>query len=204
MKQPKIIRLFIIEDHQFIVDLYIDFFKKYPTLEVLGFANDSTSALHKITELQPDLVLLDLQLKNSPLDGVDLIKEIRKKVPKIHLFVLTQFSGSMLLQNLIQAGVLGFREKSVGLAELTEAIIRVSEGFFDFQFQEENIQFPMFTDQERQILKLKGQGKTMMEVSAEMGQSVDVLDRMLRKMREQSGAVSTESLIYSAAKLHLI
>jgi DNA-binding NarL/FixJ family response regulator len=198
------IRLFIIEDHQFIVDLYLDFFKKYQELEVLGYANESKSALEKILVDQPDLVLLDLQLKNSPLDGVDLIKEIRKIAPQTNLFVLTQFSGSMLLQNLIQAGVLGFREKSVCLGELTDAIIRVSKGFFDFQFQEETIQIPIFSHQERQILQLKGQGKTMLEVSAEMGLSVDALDRMLRKMREQSGLASTESLIYSAAKLHLI
>jgi DNA-binding NarL/FixJ family response regulator len=198
------IRLFIIEDHQFIVDLYLDFFKKYQELEVLGYANESKSALEKILVDQPDLVLLDLQLKNSPLDGVDLIKEIRKIAPQTNLFVLTQFSGSMLLQNLIQAGVLGFREKSVCLGELTNAIIRVSKGFFDFQFPEETIQLPIFSHQERQILQLKGQGKTMLEVSAEMGLSVDALDRMLRKMREQSGLASTESLIYSAAKLHLI
>jgi two-component system nitrogen regulation response regulator NtrX len=74
-------------------------------------AGDSTAALTAIRSRQPTLVILDIWLQNSPLDGIDILKEIRRELPHLPVVMI---SGHGTIETAVQAikiGAYDFLEK---------------------------------------------------------------------------------------------
>ena len=68
-------KIFVVEDHALMRKSIVAALEREPDLAVCGQAEDAPDALEAIVSLQPDLVLTDLELKNS--SGIDLIKALR-------------------------------------------------------------------------------------------------------------------------------
>jgi DNA-binding NarL/FixJ family response regulator len=97
-----------------------------PGLEVVGQATDGLSAIHKATELQPDLVLLDLRLPQ--INGLEAAAQIRKMIPNTKiLFISGQFSPD-IIEVAFRTGALGFIHKMHAGSELLNGIKAVSLG----------------------------------------------------------------------------
>jgi len=89
---------------------------------VVGEAGDGSSALQLITELEPDVVVLDLDMPE--MDGFDTLQAIRNGGIDIPVVILSIQSDPVSRQRAYALGAVDYIEKHVGAAELFAAIRR--------------------------------------------------------------------------------
>ena len=101
----------------------IEAIEREPDLAVCGQAEDAQEALAAIGSLQPDIVLTDIQLKNS--SGLDLIKALRARSPALPVIVTTLFDVHRNERLARAVGAAGFVPKENGPAKLIATIREV-------------------------------------------------------------------------------
>jgi DNA-binding NarL/FixJ family response regulator len=89
-------------------------------------AENGKDCIEKLTKSHYDIILLDLQMPE--MDGVEAATIIKKDFPRSKIIILTMSDSKRQMIELLDMGVLGYVLKSTDELELTEAILRVSEG----------------------------------------------------------------------------
>lgn len=118
--------VFIAEDHKVVLRGLEALLKTEPDIEVVGSATDGIEAFDGIVRLQPDVLLLDLQLPGK--SGLQIIPEIRTQASDTKIVVLTSFNDDETVFAAIQAGALSYLLKDCSPAELIQAILDAHEG----------------------------------------------------------------------------
>lgn len=120
------IRLLIVDDHNLFRQGLIRILADFPQLDVVGQAADGAEALTLVDALQPDVVLMDL---NMPvLSGPDATRRLSASHPATPVIILTVSERDADLFDAIKAGARGYLLKNVGMAELIDAVQRVHAG----------------------------------------------------------------------------
>lgn len=119
------IRLLIVDDHEVVRQGLRAFLELQPDMAIVGEAGDGEMAVQRASELQPDVVLLDLVMPGG--DGVAAITAIRDAVPSARILVLTSFARDADLSAAIQAGATGYQLKDIDPETLATAIRDVSQ-----------------------------------------------------------------------------
>jgi DNA-binding NarL/FixJ family response regulator len=120
------LRVFLLDDHEFIrigVRAVID---AEDDLEVVGEAATAEEALARIGAVRPDVAVVDLQLGGS--DGTAVCREVRARHPEIRCLVLTAFSDQRNVLDAVMAGAAGYVLKQRASRELADAIRAVAGG----------------------------------------------------------------------------
>lgn len=97
-------------------------------LKVIGTANNGQQALQKVEFLQPDVVLIDLEMPE--MDGVSATQIITQKFPECKVLVLSSHDSSSYLHDALQAGAKGYLLKNTPSEELRNAILSVNKGYY--------------------------------------------------------------------------
>ncbi|MET3287516.1 UNVERIFIED_CONTAM: DNA-binding NarL/FixJ family response regulator/signal transduction histidine kinase [Brevibacillus sp. OAP136] len=122
----EIIRLFIVDDHSFIRDSLRTILEGQRDLRVVGMAEDGAEALERCEELEPDLVLMDLEMPN--MDGITATKRMKEIWPGIRVLVLSTFQDTEKAKEIMRSGADGYLLKSIESRELAETIRLVHRG----------------------------------------------------------------------------
>lgn len=122
MKSPasKPIRVMLVDDHMMVRRGLASFLKVYDDLQLAGEAQSGEDAVRLCTELQPDVVLMDLVMPD--MDGAAATRAIRQKLPRVQVLALTSFKEGKLIKNVLEAGAIGYLLKDVTADELARAI----------------------------------------------------------------------------------
>ena len=120
------IRILITDDHPVVREGLAGMLTGQPDFEVVGMAEDGQSAVAQFAKLQPDVVLMDLQL--PVLDGVGAIEAIKAQLASAHILVLTTFDSDAAIVRAIEAGATGYLLKDAPRDELFRAIRAVAKG----------------------------------------------------------------------------
>lgn len=122
------IKLVIIEDEKKVLESLNILLNGFPTIEIVGTYTSGDEAIENISNIMPDVALVDLQLKNSKRSGFDIISEIKKNYPRTHVLVFTQFDDDKHLFPALKAGAVGYLLKESCPTEIIEAIEDVFKG----------------------------------------------------------------------------
>jgi DNA-binding NarL/FixJ family response regulator len=125
-KNMDTIRILITDDHPVVREGLAGMLAGQPDFEVIGLAADGESAVNLYTSLQPDVVLMDLQLPR--LDGVGAIQAVRAANPNAKVLVLTTYDSDADIVRAIEAGATGYLLKDTPRDELFRAIRAVAAG----------------------------------------------------------------------------
>jgi NarL family two-component system response regulator LiaR len=120
------IRVLVVDDHLVVRKGIGALLATEPGIEVVGEASDGTEAIAQATELEPDVILMDLVMPQ--MDGIAAIQRILANQPSARILVLTSFDADDKVFPAIRAGALGYTLKDFGPAELVRAIQRVHRG----------------------------------------------------------------------------
>lgn len=120
------VKVAIIEDHQVLVDALGLLLEREIDLDFIGSANSFARGRQLIRESAPDVILLDLHLPDG--NGLDLIPEIRSRIPDTQIVVLTSMSDEQTVIRALDKGVSGFIPKGCSLDELMAAIRKAASG----------------------------------------------------------------------------
>lgn len=174
------IRIYLADDHELVRRGLVALLSTENGLTVVGTGADGFEAVEQVQALQPDVILLDLQMPRK--NGMEAIAEIRANNPQARILVLTSFSEDDMVFAAIQAGAMGFLLKDSSPEELVWAIRNVYEGhhFLDPEIaikaiQEANRPLPQhspaeeaLTRREIEILRMVSRGLTNNEIADEL------------------------------------
>lgn len=119
-------RVFIVDDHPLFRQGITQFINRESDLIVCGESEHADHALQAIGEIKPDLVTLDISLKNS--NGIDLIKSIKAQYENLPVLVLSMHDESLYGERVLRAGAKGYIMKQEATKNVMVAIRRVLEG----------------------------------------------------------------------------
>ena len=151
-------------------------FKTVPDIEIVGEAGDGNTAVRMALELQPEIILMDIQVEQP--NGIEACKHILEAQPDMAVIMLTMLEDTDSLFAAMVAGAKGYVLKGVDKAEVLKTIRAVAEGevlfgpaiasrMTDFFrsvgsapriTRQQASPFPELTEREREILELLAQG----------------------------------------------
>ena len=120
------IRVLIADDHPVVRQGLRTFLGVQDDIEVVGEAADGAEALALIESLEPDVLLLDLNMPG--VDGQTALAELRARGLKTRVLVLTSVAESSLVLPAVRAGAVGYLYKDVDPQALVQAIRAVRDG----------------------------------------------------------------------------
>ncbi|MEM4271409.1 MAG: response regulator transcription factor [Candidatus Pacearchaeota archaeon] len=178
----------IIDDHAILREGLKLILHQVPNLEIIGEAGDGKTALEKIEQTKPNLVLLDISLPE--MSGVEVARNIRKNYPDIKIIILSRHDNEEYIQQLLKLGIHAYVLKDDAGDDLIRAIeaVKQNERYLSPRIttrivtnleqqgrrkratpeSEEGKLFSILTHRERQILKHIGEGKSNEEIAKEL------------------------------------
>src|SRR3990172_2805413 len=120
------LRLLLVDDHALFREGLVSLLSYQPDFTVVGEAEDAESALAQARALEPDIVLMDIELPGE--DGVSAAQRLTTEMPAVTVVMLTVRDDSQTLFEAIQAGAQGYLVKNVRSRELLEQLRGLARG----------------------------------------------------------------------------
>jgi DNA-binding NarL/FixJ family response regulator len=200
----KKIRVLIAEDHHLVREGFVSCLALNKDVVVVGEAENGFDALNKIRELEPDIVLLDLNMPD--LSGLETLPLIKNRNPNIKVLILTAHTEIKYIEEVKEKGADGFLVKNISLDELNTAISKVFNGekyFYDKNGKEyfpENSIRPELSERERQILTMLLAELTTKDIAERLSLSVRTVDTHRENIKKKFNVTSMVALVKAAIK----
>jgi DNA-binding NarL/FixJ family response regulator len=120
------IRILIADDHPVVQDGLMAVLGTQPDFDVVGLAVTGVEVLQKIAEVEPDIVLLDLEMPE--MDGVEVLQRLKNDHSRVKVIVFTAFDSDERIVGAVKAGAKGYLLKGAPSEELFKAVRTVSTG----------------------------------------------------------------------------
>ncbi len=120
------IRVMITDDHLIVREGLRLILETADDLEVVGEAVDGAECLRLVPELNPNVILMDLQMPR--MDGITAIEHLRKDYPQIAIVILTTYNEDDLMIRGLQSGARGYLLKDSSRENLLDAIHAAAKG----------------------------------------------------------------------------
>jgi DNA-binding NarL/FixJ family response regulator len=163
------LRILIAEDHPLYRKGMISLLQSIPEFEVVGEASTGEEAVARASQLQPEVILMDLQMPE--VNGIEATRRILRESPNIRVLMVTLFEDDDSVFMALRAGARGYVLKDADEEEMVLSIRAVGRGEAIFSpavatrvlayFSKPAAQpqvFPTLTDREREILNLIARG----------------------------------------------
>ncbi len=122
----KPIRLIVVDDHELVREGIRHFLDSKDDLDVLAEGASGREAIDLVAEFQPDIVLMDLQMKD--LDGVEATQQIKENYPEVKVVILTSYHDDEFIFPALRAGALSYILKDLNPEGLVEAVRAAARG----------------------------------------------------------------------------
>ena len=213
LKDKKITRILIVDDHAVVREGLASIFEREADLLVCGQAEDRHQALHIMAKVRIDLVVLDLELKNS--HGFDLIKDLRAQYPKAQILVVTMHDEKVNATRVIRAGASGYITKDEATIKIVDAVRQILRGEVYLSPKlsvelisklagrlkpEDEAESNAFTDRELQILQIMGDGFNRRETATKLNLDVNTVETYRYRLREKLKLKTGSELLQFAIK----
>jgi len=126
MKPALIKNIFLIDDHQMVIDGLKLMLADLPQFKVVGESKNPLLVIDLLQDKAVDILITDISMPQ--MSGVALSRLVKKNYPDIKILALTAFAESAIISEMIQAGIAGYILKSDGKLVLTEALETIVSG----------------------------------------------------------------------------
>jgi DNA-binding NarL/FixJ family response regulator len=207
-------RIFIVDDHPIVRQGLAQLINNEQDLVVCGEGEDAYTALRAIRQDKPDLVLVDVSLKDS--DGIELLKELRSQNPDQPVLVLSMHDESLYAERALRAGARGYVMKQEAPQTLLQAIRKVLTGqvYLSDTMGANLLQrmvggkhagkaaMPMdrLTDRELEVFRMIGAGRSVKEIAEKLFISPKTVEAHREHIKEKLGVRSSADLLRFAIR----
>lgn len=119
-------KVFIVDDHPIVRQGLAQLIDGEPDLAMCGQGEDAYGSLARIRAVRPDMVLLDVSLKDA--DGLELLKEIKSFDPNLKVLMLSMHDEALYTERALRAGASGYIMKQEAPETLLAAVRKVLSG----------------------------------------------------------------------------
>jgi DNA-binding NarL/FixJ family response regulator len=176
-----LIQVLIADDHTLFRDGLRALLNSVPDLEVLGEASDGAEAVRLAAELQPDVVLMDIQMPG--VNGIEATRRILRTSPHIGIIIVTMFEDDDSVFQAMRVGARGYVLKGAEQDEMLRTIRAVARGealfgpaiatrlmsfFSSLTPTTPADAFPELTEREREVLDLIAKGYNNAEIASQL------------------------------------
>ena len=127
------IKLAIVDDHPFFRQGIRDVLNVESDIEVVTESDDGAEALELLSDVQPDVVLMDVNLPN--LNGLQVTKKLKEQCPNINVIILTAYDDEEQVYRAIRIGASAYFAKDVTPGQLLDTVRAVAEGYYVIEGQ---------------------------------------------------------------------
>ncbi len=206
-------RIFLVDDHPLVREGLTNLINGQNDLIVCGEAEDSAGAISGIEKTRPDVVLVDISLKNE--SGLELVKNLESQFPLVALIVLSMHDEVLYAERALRAGARGYVKKRESTKSVLASIRRVLEGgvyvservvnsmarrFSSSSKAAESSPVERLSDRELEIFRLLGQGRTTAQIAEDLHLSLKTVQAYCARAKEKFGVSSLGELLRAAIR----
>ncbi|MEJ2708640.1 MAG: response regulator transcription factor [Anaerolineales bacterium] len=211
------IRILITDDHFIVREGLRLILETADDIEVVGEAVDGAECLRLIPDLDPDVVLMDLQMPG--MDGITAIDHLRREHPEIAIVILTTFNEDELMLRGLQAGARGYLLKDSDRQTLLDTITAAARGDTLLKpeilsrvlalqqatdpLSRQNEESPL-TDRELEVLRAVALGERNKEIAYKLGISERTVKAHLTSIYNKFGVDSRAAAVAIATQNGLL
>jgi DNA-binding NarL/FixJ family response regulator len=176
------IRVLIADDHPIFVSGLQATFAEFPDIEVIGTVSDGRAAIAAVSDLQPDVLLMDVRMPE--LNGIEATRAIMASGTGVAIVVLTMLDDDESVFSAMSAGARGYLVKGASQERIVEAVRSVAAGEVVFgnavaervlalftsarRGRRADGPFPALTDREAEVLALIAAGRSNPAIAKEL------------------------------------
>lgn len=211
-------KIIIVDDHFIFRNGLKDLLVEIPDVEIIGEASSGEEFLEMLPASKPDIVFMDIKMPG--LSGIETTRKALEIMPELKILALSMFGENEYVEEMLQAGALGYLLKNIGKQELIKAIDNIAneKGYFSDEIlvmvtrkvfnakqvsAEQNI-LESFTKRELEVLKLVSQGYSNTEIAEKLDISPRTVGGHRNNMLAKSGLKNTAALVSFALKNNVI
>ena len=201
-------KILIVEDHPIFRMGMCELIDQEKDLVVCGSAEDVPTARDLIKSEKPELVILDLSLKNS--NGMELLKELNKYHKEIFVLVLSMHEESLHAERCLLAGAKGYVMKHEAIESVIKAIRKIFAGkkyisqrimesllnkMGDQPPQGQGSSVQNLTDRELEIFQLIGKGFSSGQIASQLNLSVKTIGAHRERIKGRLGLKTSGEMV---------
>lgn len=207
------INVLFADDHEMVRIGVTSYLSAQPDIHVIAEADDGGEAVTLALELKPDIILMDLVMKE--MDGIEATRLIVEQWPEAKIIIVTSFLDDEKVYPALEAGATSYMLKTSKAEEIAKAIRATYEGqivlepevtgkLMNRMRSSQEQLHERLTDREKEVLLLLAQGKTNQEIADQLFISLKTVkvhvSNLLAKLEVQD---RTQAVIY-AFRHHLV
>jgi DNA-binding NarL/FixJ family response regulator len=201
------IRVLICEDHQIVREGLVALLESQDDFLVVGEAGDGEAAIAQFRRAPPDVTLIDLRMPR--LDGVEVIRTLRREHPDSRFLVLTTYDSEDDVSRALQAGASGYLLKGTNRSTLRDAIRLVHAGrrYIPPEIAERVLPGPAaeeLTEREVQVLRRIAEGLSNRDIGAQLGISESTVKTHVNRLLGKLGVTDRTKALVLALKRGLV
>jgi DNA-binding NarL/FixJ family response regulator len=205
----QIASIMIVDDHPIVANGIQQLINRESDMKVCQSVHDAESAIKSIEKETPDLIIVDISLKGST-NGIDLIKSLKKRYPKIKALVLSMHDENLYAERAIKAGAKGYIMKN----DLTDNIVRAIRNILNGnlylsetitskllnnivnkeQKKEDEEEIKKLSDREFEVFQFVSKGTKSMIIAKEMNISIKTVEAHKLRIRNKLNLKSSNEL----------
>jgi DNA-binding NarL/FixJ family response regulator len=207
-------RIFIVDDHVLILEGLKKILREEADMIVAGEASNAVETFERIGKADCDILVLDLGLQDR--SGLDVLKEVKVRFPRLRVLILSMFPEEAFALRALKAGADGYLTKESAATELVAALRKIADGrkyLSDALSQKladslsgDVGQAPheSLSDREFQIFQMIGSGKTVTNIAAELNVSVSTVNTHRLHILDKMGMRTNAELMHYAIENRLV
>lgn len=201
-----VIKLVLADNHRLFIDGLRNLLSGETDMEIVDFAFDGKELLSLLTLLQPDIILLDINMPG--LDGFETSKRIKTSFPDIRIILLTSYDNELFFKKAKDIGVNGYLLKDCNKEELLKCIRIVHSNGDVFYLQDDETKRSVsneidenfinqfrITNREVEITELLKDGLTNYQVADKLSISVHTVETHRKNVMSKLGVNNLASLL---------
>ncbi|MGB3542473.1 response regulator [Rubrivirga sp.] len=202
--------IFLVEDHPIMMAGYQSLIRLEDDLEVCGLATSAEEAFSQIEDLQPDVVVLDLQLPGA--NGIEFVKRLKSLGTDVRILVVSAHDEALYGERSMKAGAHGYLMKDNSSERFIDAIRDVSAGelYVSGGLRDTLVEGVLsrrtgssspvssLSDRELEVFELIGRGLTTQQMADTMILSPKTIESHRANIKTKLGADTLPELIRRA------
>ena len=172
------IRVVFVDDHEMVRIGVSSYLSAQPDIEVVGEADDGKKGVELALELRPDIILIDLVMKE--MDGIEATRQIIEQWPEAKIIIVTSFLDDEKVYPALEAGATSYMLKTSKAGEIANAVRATYHGQSVLEpevtgkmmvkMRQKNTHLPHedLTSREIEILLLMAHGKTNQDIADDL------------------------------------